>query len=106
MVRAMTTNLQSDVNVKKSIDWIIALSIFLIVLGILSILLPGIASAFFTSVIGWITLIGGIVMIIQSFQSRAVRAIWLIGLYVGISLLMSGISLLAAALTARRALAA
>lgn len=185
----MTTNFQSDVSIRKSIGWVIALSIFLIVLGMLSILLPGIASAFFTSVIGWIILISGIVMIIQSFQSRPVRgfwlnlivgilygifgiyilsnvgaallvltfsfgvlfivegvftiimaftnraghraswlvalngivtlilgimvlnrfpfsAVWLIGLYVGISLLMSGISLLVAALATRRALAA
>jgi uncharacterized membrane protein HdeD (DUF308 family) len=34
-----------------------------------------------------------------------VSALWLIGLYVGISLLMSGISLLAAALAARKATA-
>lgn len=188
MVCTMTTNLQSDVNVRKSIGWIITLSIFLIVLGVLSILLPGIASAFFTSVIGWITLISGVVMIVEAFQSRPVRgfwlnlivgilygiagiyilfnigaallaltfafgllfivegvftiimaftnraghraswlvalngivtlilgimvlnrfpfsAVWLIGLYVGISLLMSGISLLTAALAARRAFA-
>ncbi len=184
----MTTDFQSDLDIKKSTGWVIALSIGLIILGVLAILLPGIASAFFTSVIGWITLISGIVMIFQSFQSKPVRgfwlnlivgifytiagiyilfnlgaallaltlafgvlfivegiftiimaftnrsghrmhwlvalngvvtlilgimvlnrfpysAIWLIGLYVGISLFMSGISLLAAALAARRALA-
>lgn len=172
--------------VKKSTNWVIALSIALIILGTTAIVLPGIASAFFTMTIGWITLISGGVMIIQSFQSKPVRgfwlnllvgisyaiagcyilfnvraallvltftfgilfiaegiytiimaftnrsghrmswlvalngiitlilgimvmnrfpvsAIWLIGLYVGISLLMSGISLLAAALTIRRA---
>ena len=184
----MTPDFTSDTDIKKSISWVIALSIGLIILGILAILVPSIASAFFTSVIGWITLISGVVMIVQSFQSKPVRgfwlnlivgifyviagiyvllnlgaallaltfafgvlfivegiftiimaftnraghrmswlvafngvvtlivgimglnqfpfsAIWLIGLYVGISLLMSGISLLAAALAARRALA-
>lgn len=184
----MSFDVQPDLSIRKSTTWVVVLSISLIILGILAILMPGIASAFFTSVIGWITLISGIVMIIESFQSKPVRgfwlnlivgifyviagiyilfnvaaavvaltfafgilfivegiftiimaftnraghrmswlvalngivtlilgimvlnqfpfsAIWLIGLYVGISLLMSGISLLAAALTVRRAVA-
>lgn len=184
----MISDVLPDVNVKKSTGWIIALSIVLIILGMLAILVPGIASAFFTLVMGWIALISGVVMIVQSFVSKPVRgfwlnlivglfyviagiyilsnlaaallaltfafgilfivegiytiimaftnraghrmswlvvlngiitlilgimvlnrfpfsAIWLIGLYVGISLLMSGISLLAAALATRRALA-
>jgi uncharacterized membrane protein HdeD (DUF308 family) len=49
---------------------------------------------------GIVTLILGI-MVLTRFPSSA---IWLIGLYVGISLLLSGISLLAAALVARRVL--
>lgn len=183
----MNADLQA-VNIRKSTGWVIAFSIGLIILGILAMLMPIIASAFFTVAIGWLTLIGGIVMIVESFQSKPVRgfwlnlivgifyviagiyilfnigaallaltlafgvlfivegvftitmafthraghrmfwlmalngvvtlilgimvlnrfpfsAIWLIGLYVGISLLMSGISLLSAALAARRALA-
>jgi uncharacterized membrane protein HdeD (DUF308 family) len=185
----MTLDFQPDIDVRKATGWIIAFSICLIILGILSIFMPTIASAFFTSVMGWIALISGILMIIESFQSKPVRgfwlnlivgilyviagiyilfnlvqavaaltfafgflfvvegiftiimgftnraghhmswlvvlngvvtlilgilvlnqwpvsALWLIGLYVGISLLMSGISLLAAALTARRSLPA
>ena len=185
----MMTDFQSEVDIKKSTGWVIALSICLIILGGLAIIMPGIASAFFTVAIGWITLISGIVMIVQSFQSKPVRgfwlnlivgifyviagtyilfnivtalvamtlafgilfivegiftiimaftgraghrmfwlvalngvitlilgimvltrfpssAIWLIGLYVGISILMSGVSLLAAALAARRIIAA
>ena len=45
----MTNDLQPDVELRKSTGWVIALSICLIVLGILAILLPGIASAFFTN---------------------------------------------------------
>ncbi|ABA20723.1 conserved hypothetical protein [Trichormus variabilis ATCC 29413] len=184
----MTSDFQSEVDIQKSTGWVIALSVGLIILGVLAILMPGIASAFFTSLIGWITLISGVVMIVESFPSKPVRgfwlnlivgifytiagiyillnlkfallaltlafgilfvvegiftiimafthraghrmswlvalngvvtlilgimvlnrwpfsAIWLMGLYVGISLLMSGISLLASALTARRTLA-
>ncbi|MGG6263746.1 HdeD family acid-resistance protein [Leptolyngbya sp. AN03gr2] len=82
--------LQLDANVvKKSTGWVIALSIALIILGIAAILLPGIASAFFTSIIGWITLISGGIMIVQSFQSKPVRGFWL-NLLVGISYAIAG----------------
>jgi uncharacterized membrane protein HdeD (DUF308 family) len=50
---------------------------------------------------GVVTLILGI-MVLNRFPFSA---IWLIGLYVGISLLMTGISLLSAALSVRRAIA-
>lgn len=93
----MTTNLESEVNirqtVRKSTRWLIALSIGLIILGILAILMPGLASAFFTSVIGWITLISGVVMIVQSFQSKPVRGFWL-NLIVGIFYVIAGIYIL------------
>lgn len=82
-----------DVDLRKSTNWIIALSIALIVLGILAILLPGIASAFFTSMIGWITLISGGVMIVQSFQSRPVRGFWL-NLVTGVLYAIAGIYIL------------
>jgi uncharacterized membrane protein HdeD (DUF308 family) len=185
----MISDLVPEAEIKKSTGWVIAFSIILIILGIGAIILPSIASAFTTLIIGWITLISGIVMIVQSFKSKPVRgfwlnlivgifyviaggyilfnvgaamlaltfafgilfvaegvftiimgftnksghrmswlvvlngvitlilgimvlnnfpfsALWLIGLYVGISLLMSGISLLAAALTVRKVVAA
>ena len=184
----MTTDSLSSEDIKKSTGAVIFLSIALIILGILAIIAPAIASAFFTAMIGWITLISGGVMIVQSFRSHPVRgfwlnlivcilyaiagiyillnlgkallaltlafgilfvvegiftiimaftqragrsmswlvvlngmvtmilgimvlnrwpfsALWLIGLYVGISLLMSGISLLVAALAARKVIA-
>lgn len=89
----MTADSQVDVNIKKSTGWMIALSISLIILGVLAILLPGIASAFFTSVIGWITLVSGAVMIVQSFQSKPVRGFWL-NLIVGIFYVIAGIYIL------------
>lgn len=85
----ITSDLPTDVNIKKSTGWIIALSIVLIILGIAAILLPGVASAFFTSLIGWITLISGGVMIVQSFQSKPVRGFWL-NLLVGIFYAIAG----------------
>jgi uncharacterized membrane protein HdeD (DUF308 family) len=84
---------QLDENLKKSTGWVIALSSALIGLGVLAIVLPGIASAFFTSVIGWITLISGGVMIVQSFQSKPVRGFWL-NLLVGIFYAIAGIYIL------------
>ena len=88
----MTTNFQPDV-VRKSTGWIIALSIGLIVLGVLAILAPTVASEFFTSVIGWITLMSGIVMIVKSFQSKPIRGFWL-NLVVGILYVSVGIYIL------------
>lgn len=73
----MNPDLPLDVNIKKSTSWVIALSIALIILGIAAIVLPGLASAFFTLMIGWITLISGGVMIVQSFQSKPLRGFWL-----------------------------
>jgi len=84
----------SDIDLRKSTGWLIALSIALILLGILAILMPGLASAFFTLVIGWITLISGVLMIIQSFVSKPVRGFWL-NLIVGILYVLAGIYILA-----------
>lgn len=85
----MTLELQTEtINIRKSIGWVIVLSIALIILGIIAILAPGLASAFFTSLIGWITLVSGIVMIIESFQSKPLRGFWLnliIGIFYGIA---------------------
>ncbi|MBV9390055.1 MAG: DUF308 domain-containing protein [Chroococcidiopsidaceae cyanobacterium CP_BM_ER_R8_30] len=89
----MTANFQSDVDIRKSTGWVIVLSIGLIILGILAIFMPGIASAFFTSVMGWIALIDGIVMIVESFQSKPVRGFWL-NLIVGILYVIAGLYIL------------
>ena len=84
---------QLDATVKKSATWVIVFSIGLIVLGLLSIFLPTIASAFFTSVLGWIALISGGIMIVQSFQSKPVSGFWL-NLVVGILYAIAGLHIL------------
>ena len=71
----MITDFQSEVAIKKSTGWVIALSICLIILGGLAIIMPGIASAFFTVAIGWITLISGIVMIVQVVSVKACQRV-------------------------------
>lgn len=90
----MNSDFQLNVNVRKSTGWVIALSIGLIILGMLAIVMPAIASAFFTAAIGWVVLIGGIVMIVEAFQSRALRGFWL-SLMVGIFYVIAGIYTLA-----------
>lgn len=93
---------EQPINIRKSTGWVIALSIVLIMLGVLAMLMPGLASAFFTAAMGWIAIASGIVMIVQSFQSKPVRGFWL-NLIVGIFYVIAGIyilSNLAAALLA------
>ncbi|MCU0526034.1 MAG: HdeD family acid-resistance protein [Elainella sp. Prado103] len=89
----MTSDLSLEANVKKSMTWVIILSIGLMILGVLAILMPGLASAFFTSVMGWLAIISGVVMIVESFQSKPVRGFWL-NLVVGIFYVIAGIYIL------------
>lgn len=89
----MTTNYPSNDAIKKATDWVIVLSIALVILGILAILSPLYASAFFTAVMGWVALISGVIMIIQSFVSKPVRGFWL-NLIVGILYIIAGIYIL------------
>ncbi|MGB3201236.1 MAG: DUF308 domain-containing protein [Nodosilinea sp.] len=69
---------------RAALGWVITLSIGLIGLGILAILLPAIASAMFTSVIGWIALMGGGLQVLQAFQARPLRGL---GLTLGVGIL-------------------
>ncbi|MGG6237260.1 HdeD family acid-resistance protein [Nodosilinea sp. AN01ver1] len=73
--------------------WVIALSAGLIGLGILAILMPAIASAVFTSVIGWIALVSGVFQVGQAFQAKAFRGQGL-GLGVGILYAIAGLYIL------------
>ncbi|WP_026072581.1 HdeD family acid-resistance protein [Nodosilinea nodulosa] len=89
----MTMEPPPSSEIKAATGWMIALSIGLIMLGILAILMPGIASALFTSMIGWIALIGGVLQIFQAFQARAVRGLGL-NLGVGVLYAIAGLYIL------------
>jgi uncharacterized membrane protein HdeD (DUF308 family) len=89
----MTTDFISSEEIKKATGWITFLSIVLIVLGVLAIFAPVVASAFFTAMMGWIALIGGIIMIVESFRSHPVRGFWL-NLIVGILYAIAGVYIL------------
>lgn len=86
----MTAHLLPPDEIKKATNWVIGLSVLLVLLGTLAIFSPMFASAFFTVMIGWIALISGITMIIQSFRSQPVRGFWLT-LIIGIFYSLTGI---------------
>lgn len=89
----MATEPQPNHAARAATSWVIALSSGLIVLGVLTILMPTFASALFTSAIGWIVLISGVLQAIQAFQARALRSLGL-SLGVGIGYAIAGLYIL------------
>jgi len=85
----MTADPRNIAEVKQSIGWIIALSIGLMVLGVVALVAPVFASAFFTSTMGWIAILSGLIMVVQSFRSQPVRGFWL-NLILGILYVVAG----------------
>lgn len=84
----MTSHLLAPDDIKKATNWVISLSIILILLGALAIFSPMFSAAFFALAIGWIALISGIAMVIQSFSSQPVRGFWLtliVGIFYGLA---------------------
>lgn len=84
---------ETQITVRKNTGWVISLSIVLIILGIVAMLMPVVATLVSVSVFGWIFLIAGIVRIIKSFQSKPLRGFWL-SLLVGILYIIAGVILL------------
>jgi uncharacterized membrane protein HdeD (DUF308 family) len=75
--------------VKKATGWLIALSIVMILTGIVAIAMPGISSVTFTLIFGWLLLFNGIVRLVKSFQSKPIHGFWW-SLIVGIIYLIAG----------------
>lgn len=89
----MTNDIQAEDSIKRSVGWLIFLSILLIVLGIFAVFAPVWASAFFTAIMGWLAVISGAVMIVNSFTSKPVRGFWL-NLVLGILYVIAGFYIL------------
>jgi uncharacterized membrane protein HdeD (DUF308 family) len=89
----MTNDYQADPTLKRSFGWLIFLSILLIILGVIAVFAPVWASAFFTAVMGWLAVISGGVMIVNSFTSKPVRGFWL-NLILGILYVIAGFYIL------------
>ncbi|MBD2109031.1 DUF308 domain-containing protein [Leptolyngbya subtilissima] len=89
----MTMDTQPSTETKTATGWVMALSIGLIILGISAVLMPAIAAAVFTSALGWIAVVSGILQVLQAFQAQAIRALWL-SLGVGVFYLVAGLYIL------------
>lgn len=75
---------------KKATGWLIALSVLMILTGIIAIALPGISSVTFTLILGWLLLFNGIVRIVKAFQSKPIRGFWF-SLIVGVLYVIAGL---------------
>lgn len=85
----MMTEVENSIDIKKSAGWVIAFSIILIILGIIAIFSPAIASAFSTVVLAWVTIASGLILIIESFKSKPLRGFWL-NLVIGLCYVVAG----------------
>jgi len=74
---------------KKATGWAVAVSVLLIVLGIVAIALPFVAGIAITSIVGWMLVFGGITHIIAAFHARGAGAV-LWELLVGLVYLVGG----------------
>lgn len=79
--------------VRRSLGWLIALGILMIVLGIAAIVEPFIATKIVARALSWTILLAGIVRIFHTFQSQRQRGFWL-KLLIGIFYIIIGIALL------------
>lgn len=75
--------------IKKTSGWAIAVSVLLIVLGLLAIALPFMAAIAVTSIVGWMLLFGGITHIVAAFHARGAGAV-LWEILVGLAYLVGG----------------
>ena len=70
-----TATLTSPTLRKKSIGWTIALSVVMIVAGILAIIMPPIAGIAVTILFGWLLIVSGIAHLIYAWHTRGTGAI-------------------------------
>ncbi|HKS73229.1 MAG TPA: HdeD family acid-resistance protein [Terriglobales bacterium] len=74
---------------KKATGWAVAVSVLLIILGIVAIALPFVAGIAVTSIVGWMLIFGGITHIVAAFHARGAGAV-LWELLVGLVYLVGG----------------
>jgi uncharacterized membrane protein HdeD (DUF308 family) len=74
---------------KKATAWAVAVSVLLIILGIVAIALPFVAGIAITAVVGWMLIFGGITHIVAAFHARGAGAV-LWELLVGLVYLVGG----------------
>jgi uncharacterized membrane protein HdeD (DUF308 family) len=74
---------------RKATGWAIAISILLIILGVIAIALPFVAGIAVTLMVGWMLFFGGVTHIVAAFQMRGAGAV-LWELLVGIVYVLGG----------------
>lgn len=74
---------------KKATGWAIAVSVLLIILGIVAIALPFVAGIAVTSIVGWMLIFGGVTHIVAAFHARGAGAV-LWEILVGLVYLVGG----------------
>lgn len=62
---------------KKSIGWSMAISVLMIIAGILGIALPGVAGLAVTAIVGWLLLFSAVMHAVYAFHARGTRAVLL-----------------------------
>jgi uncharacterized membrane protein HdeD (DUF308 family) len=74
---------------KKATGWAIAVSVLLIVLGIIAIALPFVAGIAIASIVGWLLVFGGVTHVVAAFHARGAGAV-LWEILVGLVYLVGG----------------
>ena len=93
-------NTETINEVRRSLGWLIALGVVMIVLGVAAIVEPFIASIVVARVLSWTFLLAGIVRTIHALQSRQQRGFWP-KLLIGIFYIVAGFLLLSNLLGAK-----
>ncbi|WOD37540.1 HdeD family acid-resistance protein [Nodosilinea sp. E11] len=86
----MVIDPQLSTEVKAATGWVMALSLGLMLLGVVAILMPGVALTVFTAAIGWLVLVSGILQIVQAFKAQPLKGLWL-NLVVGALYVIAGL---------------
>ena len=90
-MHTIITDSETRREIKSQLGWAIALGIFAIVLGVISLIAPLIAGIVFTVSLGFIFLLYGIFHMIYAFSTRKVGAGWFVlQVFLGILYLIAG----------------
>src|ERR1700674_6122288 len=85
-----TTTIAPSTLLKKSLGWVIALSVVMIIAGILAVIMPPIAGIAITVLFGWLLTFSGVAHLAYAWQTRGTGAI-LWELLLGAAYLFAGI---------------
>src|ERR1700684_997012 len=85
-----TTTLATSTLLRKSLGWTIALSVVMIIAGILAVIMPPVAAVAVTVLFGWLLTLSGVAQLAYAWHARGTGAI-LWELLLGPAYLFAGI---------------